>query len=439
MASQRIGEDTGLSESLPSTHHHAPTYGVFQGINTPQSTLMNEVGAFDFGELQEAIVLQGIKTRNDEEAKASCMILGGCKSGGGEESTDSGVNTNTLSSKLEPEPHHNHFESQDSPISSHHQQHQDQEEQRIAICDGLRKGPLPQQKKKGASSTSEKPVDAKTLRRLAQNREAARKSRLRKKAYVQQLESSRLKLTQLEQDLQRARSQGMLLGCGSAGGTNISSGGLQFDMEYGRWLEDEERHLGEMRRGIEAGISDGELRVTVESYMRHYQELFRVKGEAAKWDVFHIINGTWTSPAERCFLWIGGFRPSEVIGMLIHHLEPLAEQQIMAMYSLRHSSHQAEDALSQGLHQLHHSLLQTISPTPPDPGPPPLALQHMLSAISKLANLEAFLRQADNLRQQSLEQLCRLLTIRQAARCFLVIGDYYARLRALSSLWASRP
>nr|GMC79328.1 TGA5 transcription factor [Ipomoea batatas] len=46
-----------------------------------------------------------------------------------------------------------------------------------------------------------------TLRRLAQNREAARKSRLRKKAYVQQLENSRLKLTQLEQELQRARQQ----------------------------------------------------------------------------------------------------------------------------------------------------------------------------------------------------------------------------------------
>ena len=49
--------------------------------------------------------------------------------------------------------------------------------------------------------------DQKTMRRLAQNREAARKSRLRKKAYVQQLENSRLKLTQLEQELQRARQQ----------------------------------------------------------------------------------------------------------------------------------------------------------------------------------------------------------------------------------------
>jgi hypothetical protein len=47
--------------------------------------------------------------------------------------------------------------------------------------------------------------------------------------------------------------------------------------------------------------------------------------------------------------------------------------------------------------------------------------------------------QADNLRQQTLHQLRRILTVRQVARCFLVIGEYYGRLRALSSLWASRP
>ncbi|KAG9136336.1 hypothetical protein Leryth_003908 [Lithospermum erythrorhizon] len=50
----------------------------------------------------------------------------------------------------------------------------------------------------------DKTTDQKTVRRLAQNREAARKSRLRKK----QLEKSRMKLTQLEQELQRARQQG---------------------------------------------------------------------------------------------------------------------------------------------------------------------------------------------------------------------------------------
>ncbi|GMP26248.1 hypothetical protein CsSME_00002772 [Camellia sinensis var. sinensis] len=54
----------------------------------------------------------------------------------------------------------------------------------------------------------------KVLRRLAQNREAARKSRLRKKAYVQQLETSRLKLIQLEQELEEARQQGLYMGGG---------------------------------------------------------------------------------------------------------------------------------------------------------------------------------------------------------------------------------
>ncbi|EEF27695.1 hypothetical protein RCOM_0376190 [Ricinus communis] len=58
-----------------------------------------------------------------------------------------------------------------------------------------------------------KPID-KVQRRLAQNREAARKSRLRKKAYVQQLESSRLKLIQIEQELERARQQGLYIGGG---------------------------------------------------------------------------------------------------------------------------------------------------------------------------------------------------------------------------------
>ncbi|KAF3515036.1 hypothetical protein F2Q69_00004735 [Brassica cretica] len=55
------------------------------------------------------------------------------------------------------------------------------------------------------ASTSRHPD--KIQRRLAQNREAARKSRLRKKAYVQQLETSRLKLIHLEQELDRARQQ----------------------------------------------------------------------------------------------------------------------------------------------------------------------------------------------------------------------------------------
>jgi transcription factor TGA len=117
MASQRIGE-LDFSE--------AEHYGIHHRINNPSSSLMNEGSGFDFGELEEAIVLQGIKSRNDETkasfftAKPASATLemfpswpmrfhqsstGGNKSGG--ESSDS-----ALSSKNE-----NPFESESSPLS----------------------------------------------------------------------------------------------------------------------------------------------------------------------------------------------------------------------------------------------------------------------------------------------------------------------------------
>ncbi|KAJ6386345.1 hypothetical protein OIU77_029337 [Salix suchowensis] len=497
MASHRIGE-TGLSDSGPS-NQHLP-YALLHGINAPSTSFINQEGsAFDFGELEEAIVLQGVTIRNDE-AKAPLFTVtgrpaatlemfpswpirfqetprGSSKSGG--ESTDSGSAINTLSSKaeahLEPEsPISKKVSSSDHYNQAFDQKHlQFQEKQQVDMANDTSRtgGPSqqnqppaksPQEKRKG--STSEKQLDAKTLRRLAQNREAAKKSRLRKKAYVQQLETSRIKLTQLEQDLQRARQQGLLLGgCGGAGG-NISSGAAIFDMEYARWLEDDHRNMSELRTGLQAHLSDGDLRAIVDGYISHYDDVFRLRAVAAKSDVFHLITGMWSTPAERCFLWMGGFRPSELIKMLISQLDPLTEQQVMGIYSLQQSSQQAEEALSQGLEQLQQSLVDTIAGGPVIGG-----MQQMAVALGKLANLEGFVRQgkgpgayasseikldlaifidlfnqeiylsADNLRQQTLHQLRRILTVRQAARCFLVIGEYYGRLRALSSLWASRP
>ncbi|KAF2321624.1 hypothetical protein GH714_000705 [Hevea brasiliensis] len=340
----------------------------------------------------------GVRTVGDERTSKTDKYLleseteGSSKSGG--ESSDSGSAVNTLSSKaeaqLDPESpiskkasssDHQSFDQKHLQLQQHQQQiEMASDTSRTGGPSELNTSPAkpPQEKRKG--STSEKQLDAKTLRRLAQNREAARKSRLRKKAYVQQLESSRIKLTQLEQDLQRARQQGLFLGgCGGAGG-NMSSGAAIFDMEYARWLEDDHRHMSELRAGLQAHLSDGDLR------------------------------------------------------MLTSQLDPLTQQQLMGIYSLQHSSQQAEEALSQGLEQLQQSLIDTIATGPVIDG-----MQQMAVALGKLANLEGFVRQADNLRQQTLHQLRRILTVRQAARCFLVIGEYYGRLRALSSLWASLP
>nr|AFO63289.1 bZIP10 [Tamarix hispida] len=294
--------------------------------------------------------------------------------------------------------------------------------------------------------SKEKNLDQKTLRRLAQNREAARKSRLRKKAYVQQLENSRLKLTQLEQELQRARQQGIFIT--SSGDQSHSTGGtgaMAFDAEYARWLEEENRLVNELRAAVNSHASDTELRTVVENAITHFDDIFRMKGVAAKTDVFHILSGMWKTPAERCFMWIGGFRSSELLKLLVNQLEPLTEQQVMNIYNLQHSSQQAEDALSQGMEALQQSLAETLASGTPAAGASGSSgnvanyMGQMAVAMGKLGTLEGFLRQADNLRQQTLQQMHRILTTRQSARALLAINDYFSRLRALSSLWLARP
>ncbi|KAG6427043.1 hypothetical protein SASPL_111282 [Salvia splendens] len=143
--------------------------------------------------------------------------------------------------------------------------------------EGNRKGPTSNSEQEGP-----KTPDPKTLRRLAQNREAARKSRLRKKAslrllaYVQQLESSRVRLSQLEQEIQRARTQGFLIGNASLG-------------------------------------DQGSVPAAMSNINRGTNLVINLKSMIAKSDVFHLVSGMWKTPAERCFMWMGGFRPSEVI------------------------------------------------------------------------------------------------------------------------------
>ncbi|KAI0527629.1 hypothetical protein KFK09_003234 [Dendrobium nobile] len=291
--------------------------------------------------------------------------------------------------------------------------------------------------------SKEKVGDQKTLRRLAQNREAARKSRLRKKAYVQQLENSRLKLTQLEQEFQRARQQGIFLSSSGDQSHSMSgNGALAFDIEYARWLEEHNRLISELRAAVNARASDNDLRVIVDGITAQYDEIFRLKGIASKADVFHILSGMWKTPAERCFLWLGGFRSSELLKLLVNQLEPLTEQQLVGICNLQQSSQQAEDALSQGMEALQQSLAETLAGSPgPSSSSGNVAnyMGQMAMAMGKLGTLENFLRQADNLRQQTLQQMHRILTTRQSARALLSIHDYFSRLRALSSLWLARP
>ncbi|CAI9759303.1 unnamed protein product [Fraxinus pennsylvanica] len=299
---------------------------------------------------------------------------------------------------------------------------------------------------------------------------------------------------------------------------------LAFDVEYARWLEEHNRRINELRGAVNSHAGDGELRIILDGALAHYDSIFMIKGDAAKADVFHILSGMWKTPAERCFLWLGGFRSSELLKLLINHLELLTDQQLSSIDNLQQSSQQAEDALSQGMEALQQSLAETLAGSL---GPSAssgnvanymgqmamamgklgtlegfirqLLINHlelltdqqlssidnlqqssqqaedalsqgmealqqslaetlagslgpsassgnvanymgqMAMAMGKLGTLEGFIRQADNLRQHTLQHMHRILTTRQSARDLLAINDYFSRLRALSSLWLARP
>lgn len=87
-------------------------------------------------------------------------------------------------------------------------------------------------------------------------------------------------------------------------------------MEYGHWLEEQNKNIHDLRNALNAHISDNELRILVDTGINHYSELFRMKATAAKADVFYLMSGMWKSSAERFFLWIGGFRPSELLKVM---------------------------------------------------------------------------------------------------------------------------
>ena len=88
---------------------------------------------------------------------------------------------------------------------------------------------------------------------------------------------------------------------------------MAFDVEYARWLEEHNRQTNELRAAINSHAGDIELRTIVDNFMTQFNDIFRLKAIAAKADACQILSGMWKTPAERCFMWIGGFRSSELL------------------------------------------------------------------------------------------------------------------------------
>lgn len=91
-----------------------------------------------------------------------------------------------------------------------------------------------------------------------------------------------------------------------------------FDLEYGRWVEEHSKLIFQLRAALNEQMADNQLQAFVNGAMAQHDELLSLKGAIARADIFHLLCGVWATPAERCFLWLGGFRPSEAIKVYIY-------------------------------------------------------------------------------------------------------------------------
>ncbi|XP_020976609.1 transcription factor TGA2.2 isoform X2 [Arachis ipaensis] len=105
-------------------------------------------------------------------------------------------------------------------------------------------------------------------------------------------------------------------------------------------------------------MGDNELNLLIDGVLAHPDELFQLKTIGAKADVFHILFGTWKTPAERCFMWLGGFRSSELLKAYVQQLESsrLKLTQLELRLEEKISNSESEN-------QVHRQQALAVSPT----------------------------------------------------------------------------
>lgn len=79
-----------------------------------------------------------------------------------------------------------------------------------------------------------------------------------------------------------------------------------------------------------------------------------------------------------------------MLQILIPHIEPLTDQQLVSVGSLQQSSRQAEDALTQGMDKLQETLAQSIAADQWSQG---LYHAELSAALEKLEAVEGFVNQ----------------------------------------------
>ncbi|KAK7356527.1 hypothetical protein VNO80_15800 [Phaseolus coccineus] len=182
----------------------------------------------------------------------------------------------------------------------------------------------------------------------------------------------------------------------------------------GRWLEKHNKLICEIRSALNDEVVDDKLVFLIDIVMKHYFELSEMKTSAANFDVsINVASATWCTTAEGSLWWIGGFRPSQLLQVIVPQLQhSCSQQQLSDIWNFVQSCEQVEYALARGMDKL-HQILHTATTTEGDKG----------LKLTCAPQQMRFLKQANDVRQEFLHQLCGLLTNSQYAEFLLGLGE----------------
>ncbi|XP_071694697.1 transcription factor TGA2.3-like [Rutidosis leptorrhynchoides] len=145
-------------------------------------------------------------------------------------------------------------------------------------------------------------------------------------------------------------------------------------------------------------------------------------------------------PTARPIMWIGGYRPSDVIELIMTHVELYGDQK-NKMLQLKDTLLKDETDNTRELESLQKHISTSLSGNAfVDKGDECAMTSfatHMSSVTGKFTIFIDLLEKADTVRQKSLTEMQRILKETQQVASVFTMNDYFKRFFTLNHLWES--
>ncbi|XP_071704147.1 transcription factor TGAL6-like [Rutidosis leptorrhynchoides] len=165
----------------------------------------------------------------------------------------------------------------------------------------------------------------------------------------------------------------------------------------------------------------------LDAIFSHYNQLFKMKQSAGKIDIFSILYGCWMPPTTRHIMWIGGYHPSDVIELIMTHVELYGDQK-NKMLQLKDTLLKDETDNTRELESLQKHISTSLSGNAfVDKGD-----EYVMTSFA------THMSSADTVRQKSLTEMQRILKETQQVASVFTMNDYFKRFFTLNHLWESR-